>query len=64
MELAIGIFLFLMGGLMLIIPKKVWTIAESWKLKTKAEPTELYVLFIRIGGCILVIGGICAILQL
>jgi hypothetical protein len=64
MEVTIGIFLFVMGGIMLIKPKTMWKIAESWKLKTNAEPTDWYIILIRIAGCILVIGGICAILQL
>jgi hypothetical protein len=59
-----GIFLFVIGGIMLIKPKTIWKFAESWKLKTKAEPTELYIILIRLVGCLLVIGGICAILQL
>lgn len=49
---------------MLIKPKTMWRIAESWKLKTFAEPTELYIILIRIAGSILVIGGIFAILQM
>lgn len=64
MELTIGIFLFVMGGVMLIKPKTIWKIAESWKVKTNAEPTELYIILSRIAGSILVIGGICAILQM
>ena len=62
MELIIGIFLVIIGGIMLIKPKIMWRVSESWKIKTNAEPTELYMILVRIGGCILVIGGICAIL--
>ncbi|WMJ87435.1 DUF6199 family natural product biosynthesis protein [Anaerocolumna sp. MB42-C2] len=64
MEVMLGIFLFVIGALMLVKPKSVWRIAESWKLKTFAEPTDLYIILIRIAGCILVIGGIFAILQM
>lgn len=64
MELIVGIFLIVIGGIMLIKPKTIWKIAESWKVETNAEPTELYMILIRIGGCILVIGGICAVLQM
>lgn len=64
MELIAGLFLVLIGGVMLIKPKVIWKISESWKTKTKGEPTDLYIMLIRIGGCILVIGGVCAILQM
>lgn len=64
MEITIGIFLAAIGIIMLVKPKTIWKIAESWKLKTVAEPTELYVVLIRIAGSILMIGGIFAILQM
>lgn len=64
MELTVGIFLVIIGCVMLIKPKAMWKIAESWKTKTNAEPTDLYMVIIRIGGCILVIGGIFAILNM
>lgn len=64
MELIGGIFLIVIGGLMLIKPKTIWNIAESWKVRANAEPTKLYMVLIRICGCILVIGGICATLQM
>ena len=64
MEIIAGIFLVLIGGTMLIKPKAIWKVSESWKTKAEGEPTELYIMMIRIGGCILVIGGICAILQM
>jgi len=64
MEMIAGIFLVLIGGIMLIKPKAIWKISESWKTKAAGEPTDLYIMMIRIGGCILVVGGICAILQM
>lgn len=64
MEIIMGIFLVAMGLIMLVKPKLIWKIAESWKTKAVAEPTELYIILIRIVGGILVIGGIFAILQM
>jgi uncharacterized membrane protein len=61
MELIIGIFLVVIGGMMLIKPKTIWKVGESWKIKTNAEPTKLYMILIRIAGCVLIIGGICTI---
>ncbi len=52
------------GGIALIKPKTMWMVSESWKIKTNAEPTESYMILVRIAGCILVIGGICTILQM
>ncbi|GKX67655.1 DUF6199 family natural product biosynthesis protein [Inconstantimicrobium mannanitabidum] len=62
MNLIACILLTIIGGAMLVMPKKVWIISDSWKVKTKAEPTSLYLILIRIGGSILIIGGISAIL--
>lgn len=56
------ILLTIIGGTMLAMPKKIWIISDSWKVKTKAEPTSLYLVLIRIAGAILIIGGISAIL--
>lgn len=56
--------LTIIGGTMLIKPKAIWIIAESWKIKTKAEPTTLYLILIQIGGCILAVGSILAIFQM
>lgn len=63
MKVAAGIFLIMMGSVMLIKPNTMWKIAESWKMKTNGEPTDAYMMIIRIGGLILAIGGIIAILK-
>lgn len=64
MELTVGIFLVIIGCVMIIKPKVMWKIADSWKIKTNAGPTNLYMIIIRIGGCILFIGGIFASLEM
>ena len=61
MKIAAGIFLIITGFIMLIKPNVMWKIAESWKTKTNAEPTDLYMIIIRIGGLILAVGGIIVI---
>lgn len=61
MKIAAGIFLIITGFVMLIKPNVMWKIAESWKTKTNAEPTDLYMIIIRIGGLILAVGGIIVI---
>ena len=48
---------------MLIKPNIMWKIAESWKINTNVEPTDLYMIIIRIAGLILAVGGIIAILK-
>jgi hypothetical protein len=63
MELLAGIFLIVLGVFMLIKPKIMWKIADSWKTKTNAEPTNLYLNIIRTAGCILIFGGILSSLQ-
>ena len=48
---------------MLIKPNIMWKIAESWKINTNVELTDLYMIIIRIAGLILAVGGIIAILK-
>lgn len=55
-----GIFLIVMGGVMLIKPNLMWKISESWKTKSNSGATDLYILIVRIAGIILAIGGIVA----
>lgn len=62
MEVICGIFLIVTGIIMITKPKTIWRIAEAWKVKADTEPTDIYTVLIRIVGCILVIGGIFAIL--
>ncbi len=63
MKVVAGIFLIIIGCIMLIKPNVMWKITESWKTKTNAEPTDLYIIIIRIGGLILAVGGIITILK-
>lgn len=62
MKVGGGIFLIIMGGVMLIKPHLMWKVGESWKTKTNVEPSDLYIVIVRIAGLILVIGGIIAVL--
>ena len=62
MKAAAGIFLIIMGFVMLIKPNVMWKIAESWKTKTNGEPTDVYMIIVRIGGLILAVGGVIVIL--
>jgi hypothetical protein len=64
MKLIIGIYFFFMAAIMIIKPKAMWKITDSWKTKINAEPTKLYLMLIRIGGCILAIGGIFVFFQM
>ena len=36
MELILGIFFIIIGVIMLLKPKIMWKISDSWKTKTKA----------------------------
>ncbi len=56
--------LIIFGVITIIKPKAMWIIGDSWKLKAKAEPTEIYLIIIRIVGSILVIAGIFAAFEM
>ncbi|ADL49843.1 DUF6199 family natural product biosynthesis protein [Clostridium cellulovorans] len=63
MELLAGIFLVIIGFKMLIKPKGIWRISESWKNKRNVEPTILYIRALQILGCILVVLGVTEIID-
>lgn len=63
MEAICGIFFIFMGALMFVKPKTIWWFAESWKVKTKAEPSNIYMAFTRTGGAIVLVGGIAVIID-
>ncbi len=56
MKIIIGcIALFLLGLLMVLFPYKYWKFSESWKNKSGAEPTNRYIIGVRIGGFVFMI---------
>lgn len=63
MEKLIGIYFIFMGILMIFKPKFIWKISESWKMKNKSEPNKLYIILVKTGGIIIIIGGIFVIFE-
>lgn len=60
---AVGSLLIIMAGSMMIIkPIMVWEYTNSKKTK-KPQPTNYYLNMLRIGGLILVAGGISALIH-
>lgn len=45
-----GAILLLAGAAMLFFPSAVYDITERWKSRFPDEPSDLYMLHIRIGG--------------
>ena len=60
MDILGSLFLVIFGLIMILSPMKVWKIAYSWKTKNKAEPSDYYLIMIRIGGLVLLAGGLAA----
>ena len=50
-----GIALFLIGLFLVLFPYKYWKFSESWKNKSGAEPTDRYIIGVRIIGCFFII---------
>ena len=50
-----GIGLFLIGLFLVLFPYKYWKFSESWKNKSDAEPTDRYIIGVRIIGCLFII---------
>ena len=60
--LVLGIFLGIVGLLMLIKPSLVWSLTEQWKSDEATEPSDLYVFSIRFGGTICVTIAVISLL--
>ena len=56
-----GIALFLVGLFMVLFPYKYWKFSESWKNKSGAEPTNRYIIGVRIVGGFFMIFSLIAI---
>lgn len=57
-----GILLVLISVAILIFPKQIWKIAESWKNKEKVAPSDSYLVVVRCVAVGLLIVGIIVIL--
>ena len=64
MDLIASIILIIFGLMMILNPRRMWKIADSWKINNKAEPATYYLNMIRVGGFILTVGGIAATIEL
>ena len=58
----VGIALFLMGLFLVLFPYKYWKLSESWKNKSGAEPTNRYIIGVRIIGGFFIIISFLAII--
>ena len=61
MYLLIGIIFVAVGLIMLIRPKTVFRLVESWKGTSGSEPSALYSASTRVGGFAFLIIGIASI---
>ena len=56
----LSIFLVIAGLLMLVQPKLIWSLTESWKSQGAEEPTSLYTASIRLGGVLCTLIGLAS----
>ena len=57
-----GIFLLVVGVLMLYFPNEIYSITESWKTNAPSEPSGMYKFHIRFGGAVCSLVGITGII--
>lgn len=57
-----GIVLLAIGINMIVLPKIIFTLTESWKSNVPDEPSSLYKIHIRIGGIACSFIGIVSII--
>lgn len=58
-----SIILLIAGVVMLAFPEFVYEITESWK-SYSAEPSELYIIHVRVGGVCFVVVGLLGLIVL
>lgn len=61
MMLICGIFLLVMGIVMMVSPVTFYNLTESWKNSSLDEPSGLYKFSTRFGGVAFTIAGIAGI---
>jgi len=57
-----GIFLTCLGLAMLIFPESIYEIRESWKSYSASDPSDRYLLMLRIEGSLFLVVGIAGII--
>ena len=62
MYILIGIIFIIIGIVMLMSPKTIFQITESWKSISDDEPSALYNVSTRVGGVAFLIVGIASII--
>ena len=56
-----GIFLLLVGLIMLIKPDLFFLLTEAWKTYSSADPSDFYIFTTRLGGAIFTLVGVAAV---
>ena len=56
-----GLVLIAMGVTMLVNPRLIFKLTESWKHDGVAEPSEMFLLSTRFGGVMCTLAGICGL---
>lgn len=58
MYILLSILLAICGIMMICKPRLIYDLTESWKHDGTSEPSDFYMMNIRIGGCIFAIVGV------
>jgi len=58
-----GGLLIIIGFILLLKPRLIWKISDSWKTKNGDGPNEFYLKLIVMVGILLILGGFLAILE-
>ena len=61
MFLAFGLIFMVLGGAAVFAPEVLYELKESWKHSGNTEPSEKYLLMIRISGGFYVLVGIASV---
>lgn len=58
-----GLILIVIGAVLVLFPKIIWTVSESWKNRNNEGPSEVFLIVIKVVGIFMAIGGVLALLD-
>ena len=62
MYVFLSVLLAVLGLVMVFKPDLVYSVTESWKHNGSNDPSDFYILNIRIGGCIFAAVGVIGVI--
>lgn len=64
MYILLAVIIAVVGVVMIVKPKLIYEITESWKNNSGSEPSEAYLLWTRLSGIVCLLVGVVGVVAL